>query len=66
MYTGVMNKYVKKAKKAICHDTTIFFLYLFSDVTFNNLYVKYIVVVVHIRVIIDRIKEKIELVSNQI
>lgn len=54
------------AKNAICHDTTTFFLYFFSDVIFNNLYVKYIVRVVQIRVIIDNINGKIELVSSQI
>ena len=54
------------AKNAICHETIMFFLYLFSEVIFNNLYVKYAVRVVQIRVIIESINGKIELVSNQI
>ena len=58
---GIIN-----AKKAICHDITIFFLYFSSEVKFNSLYVKNIVIVVQMRVIIDSINGKIVLVSNHI
>jgi len=63
---GLINRNVKNAKNAICHEITTFFLYFFSAVTCNNLYVKYIVIVVHIRVIMDNINGKIEPVSSHI
>jgi hypothetical protein len=44
----------------------IFFLYLVSDVRFNILYVKYIVVVVQTRVMMDNMSGKIEPVHNQV
>jgi hypothetical protein len=61
----VINIYVKRERNAICHNTITFDLYFSGSVRLSILYVKNIVIVVHINVIMDNIKGNIAQICIQ-